>query len=92
MNASTLSYHFEQACKRAGVRKMRFHDLRHYSASVLLMLGVPDKYAMERMGHATNNMLKTVYQHTMAEKRSEVDDAVDKYFSTNLHTIAHGKK
>lgn len=92
VNASTLSYHFEQACKKAGVRKMRFHDLRHYSASVLLMLGVPDKYAMERMGHATNNMLKTVYQHTMAEKRSEVDDAVDNYFSNNLHTIAHGKK
>lgn len=92
VNASTLSYHFEQTCKKAGVRKMRFHDLRHYSASVLLMLGVPDKYAMERMGHATNNMLKTVYQHTMAEKRSEVDDAVDNYFSNNLHTIAHDKK
>lgn len=86
VNASTLSYHFEQACKKAGVRKMRFHDLRHYSASVLLMLGVPDKYAMERMGHATNNMLKTVYQHTMAEKRTEIDNAVDDYFNSKLHT------
>lgn len=86
VNASTLSYHFEQTCKKAGVRKMRFHDLRHYSASVLLMLGVPDKYAMERMGHATNNMLKTVYQHTMAEKRNAIDDEVDNYFTSNLHT------
>lgn len=86
VNASTLAYHFEQTCKKAGVRKMRFHDLRHYSASVLLMLGVPDKYAMERMGHATNNMLKTVYQHTMAEKRNAIDDEVDNYFTSNLHT------
>lgn len=86
VNASTLAYHFEETRKKAGVRKMRFHDLRHYSASVLLMLGAPDKYAMERMGHATNNMLKTVYQHTMAEKRNAIDDAVDAYFQHNLHT------
>lgn len=86
VNASTLAYHFDHARKKAGVRPMRFHDLRHYSASVLLMLGVPDKYAMERMGHATNNMLKTVYQHTMESKRNAIDDAVDDYFTANLHT------
>ena len=55
----------------------------------MLALGIPDKYAMERMGHATNNMLKTVYQHTMKEKRQEVDDIVDKYFSQKLHTELH---
>lgn len=92
VNASTLTYHFDQTRKKAGVRKMRFHDLRHYSASVLLMLGAPDKYAMERIGHATNNMLKTVYQHTMAEKRNAIDDAVDAYFQQNLHTDCTQKK
>ena len=86
IRARGLYYHFDQTRKRAGVREMRFHDLRHYSASVLLMLGVPDKYAMERMGHATNNMLKTVYQHTMAEKRNAIDDAVDGYFRATMHT------
>ena len=65
---------------------MRFHDLRQYAASVLLMLGTPDKYAMERMGHATNNMLKSVYQHTMAEKRNIVDTKLDNFFRTKLHT------
>lgn len=55
----------------------------------MLALGIPDKYAMERMGHTTNNMLKTVYQHTMKEKRQEVDDIVDKYFSQKLHTELH---
>ena len=84
VNASTLAYHFEQTCKKAGVRKMRFHDLRHYSASVLLMLGVPDKYAMERMGHASPHMLKNVYQHTMTDKAAEVSEAVDLYFSEKL--------
>ena len=43
-------------------------------------LNVPDEYAMRRMGHATNNMLKTVYQHTMSEKEQEVNAVVDGYF------------
>ena len=52
----------------------------HYYASVLQSLNVPDKYAMENMGHETDHMLKTVYQHTMSEKRKEVDAEIDGYF------------
>ena len=59
----------------------RFHDLRHYYASVMLALGIPDKYAMERMGHATTNMLKAVYQHTMRDKREEVADTINAFFN-----------
>lgn len=59
----------------------RFHDLRHYYASVMLALGIPDKYAMERMGHATPNMLKAVYQHTMKDKREEVADTINAFFN-----------
>ena len=55
----------------------------------MLALGVPDKYAMERMGHATNNMLKTVYQHTMKSKQNEVASMVDNYFMKKLHTNLH---
>ncbi len=59
----------------------RFHDLRHYYASVMLALGIPDKYAMERMGHSTPNMLKAVYQHTMKDKREEVADTINAFFN-----------
>ena len=82
---------FCRLCDKAGLPHYRFHDLRHGNASVMLALGIPDKYAMERMGHATNNMLKTVYQHTMGEKRQEVDDAVDEYFTKKLHMVLHTK-
>ena len=68
---------FNRAKKRAGI-SCRFHDLRHYNASVMLALGVPDKYAMQRMGHATPNMLKNVYQHIMDEKEKEVAAMVNK--------------
>lgn len=82
---------FDTICKRAGIPHYRFHDLRHANASVMLALGIPDKYAMERMGHATNNMLKTVYQHTMNSKQEEVADAVDNYFTQKMHMSLHTK-
>ena len=80
---------FDTVCKKAGVQHYRFHDLRHANASVMLALNIPDKYAMERMGHATNNMLKTVYQHTMKDKQEEVASLVDNYFTSKLHTEMH---
>lgn len=80
---------FDTICKTAGIPHYRFHDLRHTNASVMLALGIPDKYAMERMGHATNNMLKTVYQHTMRDKQDQVSDVVDDYFLKKLHTDLH---
>lgn len=63
------------------LRHFRLHDMRHANASIMLALGVLDEYAMERMGHAANNMLKTVYQHTMRSTQDEVADVVDDYFA-----------
>ena len=61
--------------------KISFHDLRHINASVMVSLGIPDKYAMERGGWSTDNVLKSVYQHTFSEERKLVDEAIDKYFN-----------
>lgn len=86
---SALYSRLRRACVRCGIEPFRFHDLRHVNASVMLALGVPDKYAMERMGHATNNMLKNVYQHTMQDKTQAVADTVGNYFAEQLHTVLH---
>jgi len=79
----------DRYCTKCGIRHYRFHDLRHYQASVMLALGIPDKYAMERMGHSSANMLKNVYQHTMVSKEEEVAAQVDNYFEKSLHTVLH---
>lgn len=71
---------FSRICQKAGVPHYRFHDLRHANASVMLAINVPDKYSMKRMGHATNNMLKTTYQHTIKEKEREFDEKIDSEF------------
>lgn len=64
---------------------MTFHDLRHLSASVMLLLNIPDKYAMERGGWSTNSTLKAVYQHTFSEERKLVDKKIDDYFNEILN-------
>ena len=71
---------FSRICEKACVPHFRFHDLRHANASVMLAVGVPDKYSMKRMGHATNNMLKTTYQHTIKEKELAFDQTIDTEF------------
>ncbi|MBU5627752.1 site-specific integrase [Oscillibacter sp. MSJ-2] len=71
---------FSRICEKAGTPHFRFHDLRHMNASIMLAEGIPDKYGMKRMGHATNNMLKTVYQHTIREREIEYDAKIDSKF------------
>lgn len=73
---NALTDRFITARKKLGFQ-WRLHDLRHYNASVMLSIGVPDKYAMQRMGHSTTNMLKTVYQHTFSNREIEVSDMVN---------------
>ena len=47
----------------------------------MLMAGVPNKYAMERMGHSTDGMLKNVYQHTFQSKQEEYDVVLNDLFN-----------
>ena len=75
-----LSIYFSKLVKKELNKKIRFHDLRHYYASILLSLNIPDKYAMDLMGHSSTNMLKTVYQHIMPDKKEEISNQINSYF------------
>ncbi len=90
VSASAISNGFEHVLNHAGIEnRFRFHDLRHYYASVLLALGIPDLYAMELMGHKTTHMLKTVYQHTMDEKKKEIRASITDHFDKMQHGMQH---
>lgn len=81
---NALTMDFSRLLSKLSIPHFTFHNLRHYNASIMLALGIPDKYAMEFMGHATNNMLKTVYQHTMDFKRQEASAAINSFFNENI--------
>lgn len=63
---------------------MTFHDLRHLNASVMALLRIPDKYAQERGGWASDRVMKRVYTHTFSEERKKVDETIDNYFESLL--------
>lgn len=82
MTGKSIYSGFSRICEKSGVPHFRFHDLRHVNASAMLAVGVPDKYSMKRIGHATNNMLKTTYQHTIKEKEIEYDQKIENYIGS----------
>lgn len=68
-----------------------FHALRHYYASVMLVSGMPNKYAQERMGHATQDMLVRVYQHVFTSEQERYNTLLDDFFDQNFQEQKDGK-
>lgn len=90
MKPYTITKHFYKLLDEAGLPHMTFHDLRHINASVMVMLGVQEKYAMERGGWSTPHVLQSVYQHTFSKERQAVDQKIDDYFENLMqHEMQH---
>lgn len=64
-------------CEEAGVVPTRFHDLRHFEASEAHAIGVPDEYQIKRLGHKTDNMLKSTYRHTIRSKELPFENSIN---------------
>ncbi len=62
----------------------RFHDLRHYSASIMHALGIPDQYIMERGGWSSDAILKSVYRNVLADKQAEFSRKTNEYLDKLL--------
>ncbi len=73
-----------------GMEHITFHDLRHLNASVMALLRILDKYAQERGGWKSDNVMKKIYMQTFPEEREKVDDMIDHYFEDIMqHEIQH---
>jgi integrase len=59
------------------VREMRLYDLRHYHATEMYRLGIPDQYAAGRLGHDVW-VLKKIYQHLHLDDTQAMDDRIRK--------------
>jgi integrase len=76
--ANFRSKTFAPACARAGIEGLRFHDLRHTSASWLLADGIPITAVSQRLGHASVSMTLDCYAHTMPETGDVLLAALDR--------------
>ena len=60
-----LSRHFFPAMEKANIPRVRFHDLRHTYASILIEQGENIKYIQSQLGHSSPDVTLRVYAHLM---------------------------
>lgn len=75
-----ISINFGRILQRNNIPQFRFHDLRHYSASIRHALGIPDAYIMAEGGWKTDGVLKTVYRHAMKDKMNDMQALANNHF------------
>src|SRR5262249_28166075 len=68
---------YHAALKTAKLPRMRFHDLRHSCASILLAQGIPLRTVMEVLGHSSIRVTGDVYGHVAVRLMSEAAAAMD---------------
>ncbi len=61
--SNVVNRHFHRCLKKAGLRRCRFHDLRHTFASLLLTDGAPIAYVSEQLGHSSIELTGKRYGH-----------------------------
>ena len=71
-----LTTSFQVLLERNGLRKIRFHDLRHSCASLLLKNGVPMKQIQEWLGHSDFSTTANIYAHLDYNSKLNSADAM----------------
>jgi integrase len=71
LNPSYFSKQFAQTIKNAGLKHIRFHDLRHSCASLMLTAGVPMKVASQILGHSSIGITADLYTHVITDLKKD---------------------
>src|SRR6266516_2923194 len=71
---------FQKLLKEAGLPHLRFHDLRHSAATILLSMGVHAKVVQELLGHSNISMTMYVYSHVLPSMQKDAMDKWDDLF------------
>ncbi len=72
-----LNRAFKATLRRAGLPEIRFHDLRHTCATLLLRQGVNPKFVQELLGHADISLTLNVYSHVLPDMGDAAAGAMD---------------
>ena len=95
---------FYSLLRLAGLPQMRYHDLRHGAASLMVAQGVPARVAMEMLGHAQISTTMNIYTHVAPELQKDAAEKmagalwpevgaglVSKLVSNPLKTVGSGQ-
>lgn len=79
-NPQGFSPAWSKFLKRNGLPHVRFHDLRHAHATLMLQQGVHPKIVSERLGHASIGITLDCYSHVLPSMQQDAADAFDAMF------------
>lgn len=92
INPSTVSSHFKLVLKKNELPVIKFHELRHSCASLLLSFGVSMKEIQEWLGHSTYSTTADIYSHLNFSSKLGVANAINNVFKdTNKSDIEFNK-
>lgn len=90
LTPNKITSRFSHILASAGIQHFRFHDLRHYNASISHALGVPDAYIMQSCGWGSDRVLKEVYRHALGDRRKDMNLIAINHFENMQHEMQHG--
>jgi integrase len=81
LDGPTVTHRFQALLKKAELPRMRFHDLRHTCATLLLAAGVHPRVVMEILGHSQISITMNLYNHVIPAMQQEVATRLDEILS-----------
>ena len=81
MSPDSVLYMLQRVLKRAGLPRIRFHDLRHTFASILINQDVPLLNVSTFLGHSDLSTTANIYAHLDKSKKQESADVISSIFN-----------
>ena len=83
LDGGTVTKAFQALLATAGLPPMRFHDLRHSAATLMLAQGVAPRVLMETLGHSQIGITMNLYAHVLPAAQRDAADRMDGLFAAS---------
>jgi integrase len=87
VDPGTVSSSFHRLLDRAGLPRVRVHDLRHMVSSFLQSRGRSDREAQKILGHASEIATRRIYTHVMPNRRKSIMEPIEELFPTDTEAV-----